>query len=71
MNLEELEKNGLCGLVFDCDGVMIDSADANRRFYALALGRWACRQCAGSGKIRISGHCQTGPFVDGSRRIAR
>ena len=38
MNLEELEKNGLCGLVFDCDGVMIDSADANRRFYALALG---------------------------------
>lgn len=38
MNLEELEKNGLFGLVFDCDGVMIDSADANRRFYDLALG---------------------------------
>lgn len=38
MKFEELEKNGLCGLVFDCDGVMIDSADANRRFYTLALG---------------------------------
>lgn len=34
----ELEKNGLCGIIFDCDGVMIDSADANRRFYELALG---------------------------------
>lgn len=38
MKVGALEKNGLCGLIFDCDGVMIDSADANRQFYNLALG---------------------------------
>ena len=29
--------NGLKGLVFDCDGVMFDSMDANRRYYNLVL----------------------------------
>lgn len=38
MKAGELEKNDLCGIIFDCDGVMIDSADANRKFYDLALG---------------------------------
>lgn len=28
---------GLKGIIFDCDGVMIDSIDANRRFYNLVL----------------------------------
>ena len=27
----------LKGLIFDCDGVMIDSTDANRQFYNLIL----------------------------------
>lgn len=29
----KLFKNGLSGVVFDCDGVMIDSREANRGFY--------------------------------------
>lgn len=37
MKLAELEKRGLCGLIFDCDGVMIDSEVANRKFYNIAL----------------------------------
>lgn len=37
MEIAELEKQGLCGLIFDCDGVMIDSELANRKFYNLAL----------------------------------
>lgn len=42
-------KNGPRGLVFDCDGVMIDSRDANRGFYnrildAFGLGRMTAEQ---------------------------
>lgn len=33
----DLESRGLCGIVFDCDGVMIDSAAANRKFYNMTL----------------------------------
>lgn len=29
--------DGLAGIIFDCDGVMIDSADANRAFYNIIL----------------------------------
>jgi len=29
--------NGLVGIVFDCDGVMFDSMEANRRYYNLVL----------------------------------
>ncbi len=30
-------QSGLAGVIFDCDGVMIDSRDANRAFYNLIL----------------------------------
>lgn len=33
----KLFANGLAGIVFDCDGVMIDSLEANRDFYNIIL----------------------------------
>lgn len=35
--LHALFPDGLAGIVFDCDGVMIDSEAANRRFYNIIL----------------------------------
>ncbi len=36
-NLQRLFPDGIKGIIFDCDGVMIDSEDANRQFYNLLL----------------------------------
>ncbi len=38
--MNELFPKGLAGVIFDCDGVMIDSADANREFYNQILAHY-------------------------------
>ncbi|MDO5537590.1 MAG: HAD family hydrolase [Desulfovibrionaceae bacterium] len=38
--MKELFARGLRGVIFDCDGVMIDSTDANRAFYNLILAHY-------------------------------
>lgn len=37
MNFSELFPDGLIGLIYDCDGVMIDSAEGNRHLYNAIL----------------------------------
>ena len=37
-DLKNIFPSGLCGIIFDCDGVMIDSAAANRYLYNTVLG---------------------------------
>lgn len=39
MNSSTLFPNGLCGFIYDCDGVMIDSSEGNRHLYNLVLAR--------------------------------
>lgn len=39
MNLKTFFPEGLIGIIYDCDGVMIDSAEANRHLYNLILGK--------------------------------
>lgn len=39
MNRSTLFPAGLAGLIYDCDGVMIDSAEGNRHLYNLVLER--------------------------------
>lgn len=39
MNRAALFPAGLAGLIYDCDGVMIDSAEGNRHLYNLVLDR--------------------------------
>ncbi len=38
--MKELFPKGLAGVIFDCDGVMIDSAAANREFYNIILAHY-------------------------------
>ncbi|MDO4839994.1 MAG: HAD hydrolase-like protein [Desulfovibrionaceae bacterium] len=38
--MNKLFPDGLTGVIFDCDGVMIDSADANREYYNLILAHF-------------------------------
>lgn len=39
MNRASLFPDGLAGLIYDCDGVMVDSAEGNRHLYNLVLAR--------------------------------
>jgi beta-phosphoglucomutase-like phosphatase (HAD superfamily) len=48
--------DGLGGIIFDCDGVMIDSLEANRRYYNILLERLGQGPMTGTQETYVHAH---------------